>query len=287
MTAAGTAPITGIDHVLVGVHELEAARQTFAHLGFTLSPRGRHIGWGTANYCAMLRGGYIELLGIVDSAQFTNNLDRFLEGGEGLLGLAFATDDADAAARNLAARGMAVEGPKALSRKLELPGGDVEPAFRLVHTAPEATAGVPAFVCQHLTPELVWQDAWLAHPNGARAIASVTVAVADPGAAALAFGALFGPDAVSATHGAVEVETGGGRLRLAAPDGLAALFPGIAGLRDRALPYLAGLRVGVADVGETANYLGAAGVSVSRDGDRLLRLDPANACGVLLEFEGD
>jgi catechol 2,3-dioxygenase-like lactoylglutathione lyase family enzyme len=284
---SGAGPITGIDHVLVGVRDLEAARRTFAHLGFTLSPRGRHIGWGTANYCVMLRTGYIELLGIVDPAQFTNNLDRFLEGGEGLLGLAFATDDADAAAQDLQSKGIAVEGPKALSRKLELPGGDVEPAFRLVHPAPEATAGIAAFVCQHLTPELVWQEPWLDHPNGAQGLAAVTVAVADPGDAALAFGTLFGPDAVSAGRGAVEVETGAGILRLTAPDGLAALFPGIANIPTRALPRPAGLRVRVANIEATARYLDQAGVPAIRDGDRLLRLDPARACGVLLEFEGD
>jgi len=47
------------------------------------------IGWGTGNYCIMLEQGYIELLGILDPTQFTNNLDQFLAEREGLLGLAF------------------------------------------------------------------------------------------------------------------------------------------------------------------------------------------------------
>ncbi len=277
--------VAGIDHVLVGARDLEAARLTFAHLGFTLSPRGRHIGWGTANYCAMLRSGYIELLGIVDPAQFTNNLDRFLEDGEGLLGLAFASPDVEAAARDLRGRDVAAGEPKALSRKLELPGGDVEPSFRTLHMAPEATAGLSAFIVQHLTPGLVWQDTWLDHPNGALGIVSVTGAVADPGAAALAYGALFGPEAVSAGHGAVEVQTGAGLLRLTGPDDLRRQFSGIANLAERALPYLAGLRIGVGDLAHTVDYLQEAGVPFLRDGDELLRLDPALACGVVLEFE--
>ncbi|MHA1600510.1 MAG: VOC family protein, partial [Alphaproteobacteria bacterium] len=33
--------ISGIDHVIVGVRDLEAARRAFAHLGFVVSPRGR------------------------------------------------------------------------------------------------------------------------------------------------------------------------------------------------------------------------------------------------------
>src|SRR3546814_9908741 len=76
-------PLRGVDHVLVGVRNLEAARDTYRRLGFTVSPRGRHIGWGTANYCIMFPGDYIELLGIVDATQFTNNLNRFLASREG------------------------------------------------------------------------------------------------------------------------------------------------------------------------------------------------------------
>ncbi len=277
--------IDGIDHVLVGARDLEAAHRAYAHLGFTLCPRGRHIGWGTANYCAMFQSGYIELLGIIDPALFTNNLDRFLEGGEGLLGLAFATGDAEAAEKSLRASGIAGLESRALSRKLELPDGDVEPAFRTLHMAPEATAGLSAFVCQHLSPELVWQDPWMDHANGARSLVSVTGAVADAGAAALAFGALFGPDAVSAGHGAVEVQTGAGLLRLTAPEGLDRQFPGIANLTVRAVPYLAGLRIGVGDLAQTASYLQEAEVPFLRDGHDLLRLDPGLACGVVLEFE--
>ncbi len=278
-------PIAGIDHVLVGVHDLEDARRAYAHLGFTLCPRGRHIGWGTANYCAMLRSGYIELLGILDPAQFTNNLDRFLEGGEGLLGLAFATKDAEAAARDLREKGIAAEGPRPLRRLIELSDGDAEPEFRTLYPVPEATAGIKAFLCQHLTPELVRREAWLDHPNGAQGIVSVTGTVADPGEAALSFGAMLGPEAVSAGRGAIEVATGAGVLRLCAPEALHQLFPGVANLARRPVPYLVGLRIAVGDIARTAGHLVAAGVPFVRDGDRLLRVDPGQACGVVLEFE--
>src|SRR5262245_49251194 len=68
-------PITGIDHAIIGVRRLDSAAEVYRKLGFTLSPRGRHYGWGTANYCIMFAQDYIELLGIVDPAGFTNNLD--------------------------------------------------------------------------------------------------------------------------------------------------------------------------------------------------------------------
>ncbi len=276
--------ITGIDHLLVGVRDLTAARRAYQHLGFTVSPRGRHIGWGTANYCVMFPDSYIELLGIVDGAQFTNNLDRFLETRQGLMGVAFASDDAAAAARELAHLGIDTAPPQDLKRKLELPEGEVEPAFKLVHLPAATTPGMPAFICQHLTRDLVWQTPWLDHGNGARALASVTGVVEDPGAVALAYGRLFGADAVWAERGQVTVETGHGRLRFTTAAGLATLYPGLSEAPAHAAPWLAGLRLLVADVNATAGYLDAAGVRYLRDGDTLLRLDPDYGCGVVIEF---
>ncbi len=90
-TANARPPFAGIDHAILGVRDLEAASAQWRRLGFTLTPRGRHVGWGTANYCVMFKSDYLELLGIVDPAKFTNDLDKFLAEREGLLGLAFAT----------------------------------------------------------------------------------------------------------------------------------------------------------------------------------------------------
>lgn len=276
--------IAGIDHVLVGVRDLEAARRAYRHLGFTLSPRGRHIGWGTANYCIMLPESYVELLGIVDPTRFCNNLDHFLETREGVLGVAYATDDAETAAHALAARGIAADPPSDLKRRLELPEGEAEPAFRLVHLPARSAPAVPAFLCQHLTPALVWQPAWLAHANGAQGIESVTAVVADPGEVALAYGALFGDARVGVDDAVVVADSGRGRIRLVAPADLERLYPGLPTPPRYAPPWIAGLRLAVADLAATARHLDGGGVAYLRDGDTLLRLAPDLACGVVLEF---
>ncbi|MEE8505979.1 MAG: hypothetical protein V3S40_07140, partial [Kiloniellales bacterium] len=108
--------------------------------------------------------------------------------------------------------------------------------------------------------------------------------VADPGAVALAYGRLFGADAVWADRGQVTVETGRGRLRFTTVEGLNALYPGLAEAPAHPAPWLAGLRLVVADVNATAGYLDAAGVRYLRDGDTMLRLGPDDACGVVVEF---
>ena len=138
----------------------------------------------------MFRDDYVELLGIVDPAQFLNRLDTLLETrGEGLLGLAFAaasSSDVHAAFPDI------TQPPKDLGRLLELPEGDVTPRFSLVHFNPEATPGLATFSSTHLTPELLRRPEWLDHPNGAIGLDGVTVAAADPTALAPAYAALFG-----------------------------------------------------------------------------------------------
>ncbi|GAB4236794.1 MAG: VOC family protein [Kiloniellaceae bacterium] len=282
-------PLRGIDHVLVGVRDLEAASDTYARLGFTLSPRGRHIGWGTANYCIMFPDDYIELLGIVDPAQFTNNLNRFLETREGLLGLAFASDDVSLAARALQRAGIAPGEMRDLKRILEAPEGEVWPRFKLLHLPPEATPGTSAFICQHMTPDLVWRPECCVHANSATGLIAMTSVVKDPSALAIPYAELFGFDRVRAGDGVVEVDCGGGSgdgvwLRFTTAEMLGRLHPGLNGAPRQPTPWLAALRVAVEDLGRCATTLERNHMPVHWDGPRLLRVPAQAACGVLLEF---
>lgn len=276
-----TAIAAGLDHLLIGVADLEAARRRYERLGFRTTPRGRHIGWGTANYCIMFPHDYLELLGIVDPAQFTNNLDTVLaETGEGLLGAAFVGEDLDRAAAALAEKGVNTNGPQQLKRTLELPEGDVLPEFRLLHLPPEATPGLRAFLCRHLTPELVWQPQWLDHPNGATHVAGLTVVVDDPGTLALAYADLFGQSAVSTTDRLVEVACGPCRLRFTDPDGLTALHP--QATKPRKGPVA--MEIAVRDLAHTADVLRSAGVPFETGREGRLQLAAEAACGVVVDF---
>ena len=267
-----TGAIGRFDHIIVGVSDLQAAYRAYQRLGFTLSSRGRHIGWGTANYCIMFADEYLEILGILDPAQFTNNLDKRLEEmGEGLLGVSFATEDADAAHAQLS--GLGAEPPKDLKRLLDLPEGTVELAFRLVHLPPEATPGAPGFLCQHLSRDLVWQAHWLDHANGAVGIAAVIARVEDLDQAHAAYGALLGPGAVSPVDGEVRVTVGGGELRLlvSGPD----------------IPEgPEGLDIAVEDLGRTAEVLEKARIIHRRTEERIT-VAAEDAYGVSLGFVPD
>jgi hypothetical protein len=278
------AGLRGLDHVLIGVRDLEAARHDWQLLGFTACPRGRHIGWGTANYCLMLEHDYIELIGIVDPSQFTNNLDIFLESREGLLGLAYASDHMEATAAALGELGIAADGPRDLKRILELPEGEVRPAFELLFPDPETLPAVRAFICRHLTPEMVWRPQWTRHANTAKAILEIVGVAEDPPAHAVAYRRIFGAGSVVAERGRLEVAVGGPtRLLLVRPDNLRDVMPQAADGRAYAAPWLAGLGISVGNIDAAKGVLQSNGIAFHDAGTSLCLL-PDAANGVALEL---
>jgi catechol 2,3-dioxygenase-like lactoylglutathione lyase family enzyme len=265
------AVIDGLDHVIIGVADLEEAHRRWQRLGFTVTPRGRHKGWGTANYCTMFRDGYVELLGVVDPAEYTYGLDRFLvDHGEGLIGLAYETADAARTVDGLTGLGLAGDPPRALSRLLELPEGTVEPEFRLVHPEPRDALGGGAFVVQHLTPAMIRRADWLDHPNGARRLALVTVAVADPAAVAETWRRVVGPASVAEDADGATVRVGTGVVHFGRAE---------PGMREGPV----GIAVAVADPERTARALEAGGIPFER-GAEGIDVAPAEANGVALSF---
>lgn len=278
--------ILGIDHTLVGVEHLDQAAMAWARLGFTLSPRGRHIGWGTANYCVMFPRDYIELLGIVDPKQFVNGLDRFLAGqGEGLMGFSYASADAAATARSLAAAGLAPREPRDLARQLELPEGTVLPRFQLVFLPPEAAPGVSSFVTQHLTPELLRRPEWLVHANGAVGLKGITVLAPDPVALMPAYERLFGPQAVNRTDDIVTVHAGRHTILFANPWDLEALHPELeVADEDLADPRIVLMTLASADLERTIDHLTFGQIEFEQRRGFAVLVPGFMASGAALEF---
>ena len=276
--------LIGIDHVIVGVRDLEAARARYARLGFNSTPRGRHVGWGTANHCIMLERDYLELLGIVDASQFSNGLDRFLERAEGLLGVVLGTGDAQATHAAWQRAGLRPEKPRALGRLLARDRGEVELRFRNVLLPRDATGGINLFACEHLTPKPMRQPAWLRHPNGARAIRSCTFVVSDVAPVAEALGRIFGSATITATDNVVAAHTGHGVILLAPPEDAMLLHP-LAQLPERAAePVPVALTLEVADPERAASFLQLQGETFTRSPTGDVFVPPAEAHGVALEL---
>jgi len=142
--------LESLDHVLVAVADLEAAtRTTAALLGRRPSWRGEHPREGTANTLFRLDNTYLELLCPTGEGSQASLLRRWLDQhGDGPLGLAFGTPDAEASLRELAA----LE-PAPVEKGL---GRDVDSgAFREWRRVPiplGRTRGVLLFAIQHTSP---------------------------------------------------------------------------------------------------------------------------------------
>jgi len=268
--------IAGIDHIIIGVRDLEAARRQWARLGFTPTPRGRHIGQGTANYCIMFGRDYLELLGFVERDEHAHRLENFLAQREGPMSVAFAPDrDAATTAAGLATRGLHPSEPRALGRALELPEGAVTPRFSLLNLPSEETPALDCFICGQLTPELVRRSEWLAHPIGVIGIKTVHLVADEPAALAPAYRRLFGDDRVTATVNGVEVDTGRNRLIFARPS--------LSGT-DSSPPAITALELRVANRESAGAYLKSAGIACMELPDGRLAVSPTEATGTSLLF---
>ena len=144
--------LNGLDHVVVGVRDLEAAAATYsALLGREPSWRGEHAQLGTGNALFRLRNTYLELLAPTGEGEFARDLEARIErDGEGLLALAFATDDADACAAALRERGLPAADP--IDGEGRDTSSGVVRRWRNVLLPERATRGLFLFAIEHRSP---------------------------------------------------------------------------------------------------------------------------------------
>ena len=279
-------PITGIDHALIGVSDLKVARLSYERLGFTVTPRGRHIGWGTENHTVMFENDYVELIGVADPTKQIHNLDKFLINGDGLLNVVLGTSDADATSIWFKQQSSQAEEAKDLQRVLKIDEHDEILDFRYVFLPPELSPGLQTFVSQHLSPDRVRRPAWLSHPNGARSISEVTVVMENLDGVSEAYSNLFGSEAVSGEErkGSITVDTGNDELWFVTPKTFPERHYDKTFNDDLPLPRLAALTLTVADPQVTALFLSGQQVNFERDSSEAVIVSSEEACGVFLVF---
>jgi len=272
--------LLGIDHAVVAVRDLDLARAGFERLGFRLTPRGRHAGRGTGNHCIMFADDYVELVGIVDPSRPADDARRFLEEREGLMAIALGSDDLDATRAAWQEAGLE---PAEVADFVRLMEPDTELRFQDVALPAEATAGVPMFACRPGTPSPMRRDDWLAHPNGARGIDSLTIVVDDPSACFAPMAAVFGGVNLTDTDDTLAVHTGRGVLLLVTPDDLDILHPELEAGVPGGGATIATLSLLVDDLDATAAWLEGQEIPFRRAGPTL-GVRPHHAFGTMLEF---
>jgi len=277
--------IHGIDHVVIAVSDLDAARDAFGGMGFTVTPRGHHS-LGSQNHCVMFGDDYVELLAVPTPHPATRHFSEFLAAGDGLAALALRTDSAKGAYTELLWAGFDPADPVDFSRPVTLSGGAVneqrDAKFRIVQIASGKTPGARVFVCEHFTRDAVWRPEYCEHANGAVGLAAVALLATDVTAAASPYEKLFDTRARAIAEGLL-VDTGDTPIAIATGQSLARRLRGVH-LSARPASALAALFIRVADREAAAAALKQGGMAPVHLPDGSVAVGADRGHGVALVF---
>jgi len=232
---------------------------------------------------AVLGTDYIELLGVVPGVGDRTDV---LDWPAGLNGLVFKTFDGDATFAALQGAGVPALPPQAFSRPLEMPNGDGarSAAFRTVRLERDAVPAGRVFFCHHLTPELVWHDAWRRHPNGALGILRAVVCAAEPAMLGALFARMFGADSVRQTADGCTLSAALARIDVVTPAALDAEFGAAAPKADGRDQFMAALTLRTLSLDQAARALREGSIGTMQD-SRGITVPANEACGVALVFQ--
>lgn len=228
--------LTAIDHIIIGVRDLEAAAARFAqNLGLLPGGGGIHPSRGTANRIIVIGDTYLELIAVRVPAEAQQSMVERLAKGEGYLNVVLASDNIEAEGKAMRERGVSIIGPT--PGELRSHDGRSRAWSRIDVEQP--------FLAQHY-PFLIQHDSageerryrlagWTTppeHPLGVTQVLSATIAVADLQEASRRFSHIYGltpsepftgdSDGWDAMLVSFPLGRGGQHLELAAPMSLAA-----------------------------------------------------------------
>ncbi|MDB5590254.1 VOC family protein [Enterovirga sp.] len=256
-----------LDHVVIGVADLEQAAAAYGQLGFTVIRGGEHANGITRNVLVVFQDGvYLELIGWRRPDPGHRWSEVFHAAGEGFLDHALLPDDIGADVAAAQERGLDIEVP--------VPGGRLRPDGQRLEwrTARSPGADVP-FLCGDITPRRlrVEEGEVRRHANGATGVAEVVVAVRNVERSLGRYAALLGSDSPPPAR---DGQVAGGPARVGT------------------LSLARGTRVTLACPLGTAGPLAAAlatrgegPFSLTLEGERSLELDPALLHGARLALQ--
>jgi hypothetical protein len=198
------------------VPDLEAAARLLESLGFTPTPESVHRAQGapagTSNRCLMFEEGYVEILAPSRENDLnTPNAQRVrahMARYDGVHLACFGTPDARFEHQRLAGQGFEPEPLVDLQRTVDK---DDTVRFSVVYVPPGRMPEGRVQYVQQLTPEVIWKDRFVGHPNGVTGLAAVYVVADDPAAVAARWARFSGLLPRSA-NGLVSLQAARGRV---------------------------------------------------------------------------
>ncbi|MFF7400254.1 VOC family protein [Achromobacter sp. NPDC008082] len=280
--------VTGLDHYIIRVNDLQAATDRYVKLGFSLAPQGRHHR-GTRNQTIILDANYLELLFFPEELKADSRFGGYDDVYEGPVAAALQTTDSTAVHAELARLGIDAEPPLRGGRPVHLPEGSEDAAWNNTNF-PSGLLGVPDFfTCGHLTRHLVYRPEWQDHANGARRIEALIAVHPDPASLRAGYERVFGPIAISdLPDGGLQVRRGSLRIDFLRPAAFEQRYPRVrvpAGLPAATQGgWFAGSVIGVRDLAKTRALFDANQVNYRANAQGELVVAPEDAAGALQVF---
>ncbi|QKG19885.1 VOC family protein [Actinomadura verrucosospora] len=272
-------PITGLDHLMLAVPDLEEAADAIAgSLGLRLERGAVHPDFGTANRTVRVPGLYLELITFTDRAAAVRRpvgerMADVLAGGGGWLSFVLGALDLTGTVRRLRRRGVPLDPPH--EGRAVRPDGEVRRWWLAGHGTDFRLGRMPSVIEYEAKGQVDPPPEGLGYEL--RGVSRVDVATDDLAGGVHRFGALLeqapehGHDARLGVDTAAFPLPDGTSVRLLGPD---------TGVR----PGLAGVALAVTDVSAAAEALAGRGVPTTGGPDGEIHVDPSRTAGARFSF---
>jgi len=278
-------------HTLSGLYE---------KLGFVLTPLSapkiavvpgeQPQALGVGNRHAIFSQNYLELLGIVDPKQWNAvpkanlgpyNIDIALERYQGLHVMHFGTDHIELVKERFEEEEIPCSEIKYFQRNVQTAFGEQTMRARTIAFPPRMNPEGLIQVAQHDTPELIFQETAMAHPNGAVGLTELILCCEQPQEYIRKYERLSGHRGLKIAEGHFELDLGHSKIIVVAPCSLPEVVPGSI---PQMLPSMAAFTIVSSDLNVTRQYLDSNGIVYSADKERVI-VGPAAAGGCSVLFK--
>lgn len=219
--------MTGIDHLVLCVRDLERARAHYQALGFTMTPPARHP-FGTGNSNIQLQGCFLEVLTVMSRDDIVEHAPGhfsfsafnrdFLDQREGFSMLVLESHDPLRDQDRFTRQHLVTYAPFEFSRQAAQPDGSrATVGFSLRFTTDPGMPAAAFFTCHQHAPELFWKPQYQTHANTAHSVAEIAIVSDHPLSHARFLTGFTGQRDVIASDERLIVETGRGRICVMKP----------------------------------------------------------------------
>jgi Glyoxalase-like domain len=280
-----------IDHLVLPVTTLTLARSRLTGLGFVVAPDAQHP-FGTGNCCVFFQNHtFLEPITIVDRmaadmaaaehVTFVTRMKRFTERqGEGFAMVALQSDDAEADHAAFEGAGLGGGPVHRFSRIAKLPDGtEREIGFALASVEFPAAGDASFFTSQHLAKGVLFQPAFVDHPNGALGVSAVSAVAENPADFHILLEGATGQRELRTTSFGIEAEVDGETFFILTPAGFRARYE-IDPPNPRRGMRFAAFELKVLDLERAARYAGRA----AKRGEGRVVVPPAPGLNAIVAF---